>query len=353
MKHKPIRFFVVMALLLAFILQGCQPGSGPAATATATAQPQQTASSPISTPGETAKDLFTAFLAKQQLGATGIKSIPYTFETPYDDGQPMVMPGPVVLEDAVYSAQIADWDADGELELLVIRSSAVSDADYPDESYEALHADIYEQKDGQVTLAATAQLGTNAVAASASRGYADVFFAQAEKGWYIGLDAFNMAHYYADGICWEILLYQYDGTALQKIYDNYWMGSDFFSDYEDINNNFEDLMTLKLFPEGMQPYLTGQGDDISFNHHRITVEGKDIHTLFKLESWDVYGGRFLFDQYLGVQISEDDHWQAFIDIVEESEKKNTILLQDDLFLISDESELSQYIGLESRMTAAE
>jgi len=296
------------------------------------------------------EEIFWAFLAEQQLGETGLFSIPYVFDAPYGDDYIAVMPGAVDLEDAVYSANIVDIDEDGNMELLVIRSTAVPDA-FSEDLYDTLHIDVYELEDGQVVLSDTAQLGTHAIANRSSRGFADVFLAGAETGWYIGLDSFNTAHYNVDGMYWEILLYKYDGHALICVYENYWAGSYIAGDDDDIRESFQELMNLGIFPDGTLPYLSDEME-VDFNHHRITAEGENVDCLLKIESWDVYSGRFLFDRYLGIDASDNSFAQSIYDVVEESIAQNEVLVEDDLCLISDESDLFMYIGVERRVVTA-
>ena len=364
MKYRQMQFIIVITLLFAFALQGCQADiaskikeeltvPAPASTASPAATPKLSHKpSPKPAPMEaSAEDVFTAFLAAQQLGETGLFALPYSFGYPYGDDYAMVMPGALVLEDAIYSAQIEDIDADGEAELVTVRNAAVPDA-YAGELHEALFVDVYEMQNGRAVLADTVQLGASAIPTSAFRGFTDVFMKETRTGWYIGRDSYNSAHYYTDGIGWNILLYRYNGTSLQTVYENEWVGSDPGSDYEHIQEGFSELMTLDLFPSEMLPYMVDGGEESAINHHRITVDGADIRVLLRIESWDVYGGRALFDHFLGIEPSADNSWGLFYDTVERSEQKNQILLKDDLCLVSDESALHRYIAKESRMVTS-
>jgi len=353
MKTSRMRFLFAIVLLLIFALQGCGPNSSDfdaevkaklneiklpkttplVPTPKLQTEKLQTEQLPTETPEILAEDLFRVFLKKQQIGEVGCFSIPYSFATPYDDDYVMVMPGAVDLEEAIYSAQIADIDADGEVELLVVRSAAVSADWNADEHVEAFHIDVYEVIDGQVTLADTVQLGTNTVPTSAFRGFSDVFFKEAKDGWFIGLDSFNMAHYYADGISWGILLYKYDGASLYKVFETSAMGSSFEGEFDTIRKEFNELMEFGFFPDGTPPYIS---DDEELDYHRITIEGLNIPCLLRLESWNIY-----------------ESWDTFNDLVDESVKQEKILVDDDLYLVTDESDLAQYIGSDSRKVIVE
>ena len=289
-----------------------------------------------------AEEAFLAFLAQQTLGDTGMFSLPYSFGSLYGDGEiDSILPAEAKLQDAIYSAWMVDMEADDMPEMVVLR--AQNEMDDWGTAFTALYAEVYEYIEGEARCMDVLPLGTGLLQGNAlSPGITDVFMMQTRAGWYIGIQSYGIAAYYGDGCGEEVAIYDYDGASLRNVFETGYAGSDFVDYLDDRGSDLRylDRMGVIDFNEAYDADHYG----LYFGNHRIIIENESVMPMLSVERWDNYNGRNFIDIYLGADWQYDAD-RSIYDAVDESERKEQILVDDDSFMVADASGLSSYLGI--------
>ena len=228
----------------------------------------------VVTEGANSQGEYTRYLDYlKKNGYLFLKSMEYNITLKYETGSVYgdnyPVPPDYKLPLGVIGMKTADFDGDGNSEMLVILSGQTKTDEYGYE-YNVLSALMLKQQNGVVREAGKCVFDVAFLPGHTNEGYGDVFIKRVGGRLLICCEVYTEASVWADGISWTMMAFTYENGAFVSILNENISGSEFSDSADHIRS-----MEKAIWAAGITSIdLTGWLIDWKDGTRTIDVEGQ-------------------------------------------------------------------------------